>query len=48
MYLILKKYGYEKWSFISEKMKEKISDESITAKQCRDRWHNHLCPKIKK
>jgi hypothetical protein len=34
-----------KWSEIAEKVSE-VSSEPRTGKQCRERWHNHLDPKI--
>ncbi|XP_051136501.1 transcription repressor MYB5-like [Andrographis paniculata] len=35
-------YGVRKWSHIAQMMKGRIG------KQCRERWHNHLRPDIKK
>jgi len=35
-------HGPHKWSFIATLMKDRVG------KQCRERWHNHLNPKIKK
>lgn len=45
---LVKKYGCKKWTLISEKMKEKLRDEGRSGKQCRERWYNHLSPKINK
>jgi len=39
---LVQKYGAQKWSFIADHLPGRI------AKQCRERWHNHLNPKIKK
>ncbi len=39
---LVKMYGPHKWSFIATLMKDRVG------KQCRERWHNHLNPKIKK
>jgi len=39
---LVKKHGAKKWSVIAEKLKGRIG------KQCRERWHNHLNPDIKK
>ena len=39
---LVKQYGPNKWSFIAGQMIERVG------KQCRERWHNHLNPKIKK
>lgn len=36
------KYGSKKWSVISQSLPGRIG------KQCRERWHNHLNPEIKK
>jgi len=36
------KHGPQKWSFIAEHLPGRIG------KQCRERWHNHLNPAIKK
>mmetsp|Transcript_36968 Transcript_36968/g.50980 ORF Transcript_36968/g.50980 Transcript_36968/m.50980 type:complete len:604 (-) Transcript_36968:316-2127(-) len=39
---LVRKYGAKKWSVIAENLKGRIG------KQCRERWHNHLNPEIKK
>ncbi|KAI3688707.1 hypothetical protein L2E82_46489 [Cichorium intybus] len=39
---MVEKYGVRKWSYIAQKLKGRIG------KQCRERWHNHLRPDIKK
>ncbi|KAK6123496.1 hypothetical protein DH2020_042760 [Rehmannia glutinosa] len=39
---LVEKYGVRKWSRIAEMLKGRIG------KQCRERWHNHLRPDIKK
>lgn len=39
---LVKKYGARKWSVISKHLPHR------TGKQCRERWHNHLNPEIKK
>lgn len=39
---LVKKHGPFKWSFIASQMTERVG------KQCRERWHNHLNPRIKK
>nr|CAH7744149.1 unnamed protein product [Callosobruchus chinensis] len=36
------RYGAKKWTLIARHLKGRIG------KQCRERWHNHLNPKIKK
>eukprot|EP00049_Salpingoeca_infusionum_P004416 m.79014 g.79014 ORF g.79014 m.79014 type:complete len:655 (-) comp12553_c0_seq1:158-2122(-) len=39
---LVKKYGPKRWSLIAGHLKGRIG------KQCRERWHNHLHPDIKK
>ena len=39
---LVEKIGAQKWTMISEYLPMRIG------KQCRERWHNHLNPKIKK
>nr|AKV71957.1 R2R3-MYB protein [Rehmannia glutinosa] len=39
---LVEKYGERKWSVIAQMLKGRIG------KQCRERWHNHLRPDIKK
>ncbi|KAI3464100.1 hypothetical protein Pfo_020763 [Paulownia fortunei] len=39
---LVEKYGVRKWSNIAQMLKGRIG------KQCRERWHNHLRPDIKK
>lgn len=39
---LVSKYGSKKWSVISQSLPGRIG------KQCRERWHNHLNPEIKK
>ncbi|EGR27258.1 myb-like DNA-binding domain protein [Ichthyophthirius multifiliis] len=39
---IVDQYGPQKWTFIAEHVPGRIG------KQCRERWHNHLNPKINK
>lgn len=38
----MKKYGPKKWTLIAKHLRGRIG------KQCRERWHNHLNPDIKK
>ncbi|KAM0752978.1 hypothetical protein T439DRAFT_286847 [Meredithblackwellia eburnea MCA 4105] len=40
--LLVDRYGSEKWVAIASEM------NSRSGKQCRERWHNHLDPSIKK
>eukprot|EP00041_Stephanoeca_diplocostata_P032456 m.1040085 g.1040085 ORF g.1040085 m.1040085 type:complete len:808 (+) comp24153_c0_seq2:268-2691(+) len=39
---LVMKYGPKRWSVIAQQLKGRIG------KQCRERWHNHLNPNIKK
>ena len=39
---LVKQHGPYKWSFIASQMVERVG------KQCRERWHNHLNPRIRK
>ncbi|XP_076347016.1 transcriptional activator Myb-like isoform X2 [Tachypleus tridentatus] len=39
---LVKKYGPKKWTLIAKHLRGRIG------KQCRERWHNHLNPSIKK
>jgi hypothetical protein len=39
---LVQKYGPKKWSVIASHLKGRIG------KQCRERWHNHLNPEIRK
>lgn len=39
---LVEKYGPKKWTLIARHLKGRIG------KQCRERWHNHLNPCIKK
>lgn len=40
--LLVKEYGPKRWTLIAKHLKGR------TGKQCRERWHNHLNPNIKK
>ena len=39
---LVEKYGPQRWSFIAKFVEGRLG------KQCRERWHNHLNPRIKK
>jgi len=45
---LVQKYGTKKWSLISRKLQEEFHIFGRTGKQCRERWHNHLDPKVDK
>ncbi|KAA8530221.1 hypothetical protein F0562_004930 [Nyssa sinensis] len=40
--LLVKQHGVRKWSYIAQMLDRRVG------KQCRERWHNHLRPDIKK
>lgn len=44
---LVKEYGIRKWTLISKKLKQ-YGIYGRSGKQCRERWHNHLDPKVKK
>jgi len=44
---LVKEYGICKWTLISKKLKQ-YGIHGRSGKQCRERWHNHLDPKVKK
>uniref|UniRef100_S4R4K5 V-myb avian myeloblastosis viral oncogene homolog n=1 Tax=Petromyzon marinus TaxID=7757 RepID=S4R4K5_PETMA len=39
---LVQKYGPKRWSLIAKHLKGRVG------KQCRERWHNHLNPEVKK
>jgi len=45
---LVEKYGIKKWALISKKICEQFHIYGRTGKQCRERWHNHLDPEVKK
>uniref|UniRef100_A0A7S2SND5 Uncharacterized protein n=1 Tax=Mucochytrium quahogii TaxID=96639 RepID=A0A7S2SND5_9STRA len=40
--------GTKKWSWIATELRQRYNIDGRTGKQCRERWHNHLDPEIKK
>jgi hypothetical protein len=44
---LVREYGIRKWTLISKKLKQ-YGIHGRSGKQCRERWHNHLDPKVKK
>jgi hypothetical protein len=40
--------GLKKWTKIANTIKSDLGIEGKTGKQCRERWHNHLDPQVKK
>ena len=45
---LVKRHGHKRWAQVSEDMKGNFGENSRSGKQCRERWHNHLNPKVKK
>jgi len=45
---LVDKYGIRKWTVVAQKMEEVYGLNGRSGKQCRERWHNHLDPKINK
>lgn len=45
---LVEKYGIRKWTVVAQKMEEIYCLKGRSGKQCRERWHNHLDPKINK
>ena len=41
-------YGKQRWNFLARSMDELLGFQGRTGKQCRERWYNHLNPRIKK
>lgn len=39
---LVKKYGNKQWAMVAKHLKGRLG------KQCRERWHNHLNPDVKK
>ena len=44
--LLVSKYGKGNWSVISNELNNKFNNKIRSGKQCRERYHNHLDPKI--
>ena len=40
--------GTKKWSYIAQRMQVDFSLPGRSGKQCRERWHNHLDPRLNK
>mmetsp|Transcript_27366 Transcript_27366/g.49257 ORF Transcript_27366/g.49257 Transcript_27366/m.49257 type:complete len:249 (+) Transcript_27366:95-841(+) len=41
-------YGTKQWTVISDRLQVDFGIKGRSGKQCRERWHNHLDPSIKK
>ena len=42
------KYQQKKWNTIADELKQRLEDSNRNGKQCRERWHHHLDPKVRK
>ena len=45
---LVSRFGTRQWAMISNKVLEEFAISGRTGKQCRERWHNHLDPNVKK
>jgi len=45
---LVQENGTKQWTIISDKLNQHFPNAIRTGKQCRERWHNHLNPDIKK
>ena len=45
---LVKKYGTSNWTIIANEMANMYKSKHRNGKQCRERWHNHLDPKVNK
>ncbi|CAG9323693.1 unnamed protein product [Blepharisma stoltei] len=43
---LVEEFGDKNWIIISQKLEERYNVKGRTGKQCRERWHNHINPKI--
>lgn len=44
---LVQEFGTKDWTLISKMTKQRYAIKKRSAKQCRERWHNHLDPNIK-
>ena len=45
---LTEEFGTKQWTLISELLIKRYNIRGRSAKQCRERWHNHLDPEINK
>jgi hypothetical protein len=45
---LVEQYGTKSWSTIADNLGKEHGIDGRSGKQCRERWHNHLDPHIKK
>ena len=46
--VFVQKFGTKRWNIIADDLKERVPGSRRNGKQCRERWHNHLDPKVRK
>ena len=46
--MFVEKYGMKKWNIISDEITKRVRGSNRNGKQCRERWHNQLDPKVRK
>ena len=45
---LVREYGVKKWTIVAEQLKKQLPDSGHSAKQCRERWRNHVDPRLNK
>lgn len=45
---IVAEVGLNDWTAVANKLKQRYDQFHRTGKQCRERWYNHLDPKVNK
>ncbi|CAG9332862.1 unnamed protein product [Blepharisma stoltei] len=45
---LVEEFGVKHWTLIAQLLVDRYGIKGRTGKQCRERWHNHLDPQIKK
>ncbi|CAG9313324.1 unnamed protein product [Blepharisma stoltei] len=45
---LVEEHGIKQWSLIASLLVDRYGIKGRTGKQCRERWHNHLDPNVKK
>lgn len=46
--IFVEKFGTKRWNIIADEIRSRTAPSSRNGKQCRERWHNHLDPKVRK
>jgi myb proto-oncogene protein/myb-related protein len=45
---VVSAFGIQNWTLVSKELKKRFAVTCRSGKQCRERWHNHLNPSVKK